>query len=133
MSIQINNFNFSFDSKNTNNDEKIIQNFNLKIEPGQKFAILGPNGVGKTTILNEVWRQSFLPKHKSRVKLSQKKAFLSQNINTELGLNILDSANDYYALQFDFFSHQHFLNQEKETRDGIFLPEYEDFYDWFCQ
>jgi len=32
-------------------DEKIIDNFNLKIKKGDKIAIIGANGVGKTTLL----------------------------------------------------------------------------------
>jgi ATP-binding cassette subfamily F protein 3 len=131
--FNIHNFNFAFDSKNTNNDEKIIANFNLQIQSGEKFAILGPNGVGKTTVLNEIWRQSFLQSHKSQVKIPLQKAFLSQNINSQLGLDIMDSNNDYYAVQFDFFSQQFESNQNQENRDGVFLPDYDSFYDWFSQ
>lgn len=34
-----------------NPDEVIIKNFNAKINPGQKIAIVGPTGAGKTTIV----------------------------------------------------------------------------------
>lgn len=39
-----------------NNDKIIINNFNAKIKPGQKVAIVGPTGAGKTTIVNLLMR-----------------------------------------------------------------------------
>ena len=32
-------------------DQPLIKNFNLRIESGEKIAIIGPNGIGKTTLL----------------------------------------------------------------------------------
>lgn len=37
-------------------DKTIIHNFNAKIEPGTKIAIVGPTGAGKTTIVNLLMR-----------------------------------------------------------------------------
>ena len=34
----------------------LIQDFNLKVEPGQRIAIVGPTGCGKTTIINLLMR-----------------------------------------------------------------------------
>lgn len=34
------------------NDQKILENINLSIEPGEIFCILGPSGAGKSTLLN---------------------------------------------------------------------------------
>ena len=34
------------------NDKTIIKDFNCKVKPGQKVAIVGPTGAGKTTIVN---------------------------------------------------------------------------------
>ncbi len=35
---------------------KLIQNFNLKVKPGQRIAIVGPTGCGKTTLINLLMR-----------------------------------------------------------------------------
>lgn len=37
-------------------DRKLIENFSLKVEPGQRIAIVGPTGCGKTTLINLLMR-----------------------------------------------------------------------------
>lgn len=37
-------------------DKKLIEDFNLKVAPGQRVAIVGPTGCGKTTIINLLMR-----------------------------------------------------------------------------
>ena len=42
---------FSYDP-----DKKLIEDFNLSVKPGQRIAIVGPTGCGKTTIINLLMR-----------------------------------------------------------------------------
>ncbi len=37
-------------------DKKLIENFSLKVKPGQRVAIVGPTGCGKTTVINLLMR-----------------------------------------------------------------------------
>lgn len=39
-----------------NGEEKVLDDFSVKISPGQKLAIVGPSGAGKTTICNLIPR-----------------------------------------------------------------------------
>ena len=49
--VRLENVNFSYVP-----DRKLIQNFNLEVKPGQRVAIVGPTGCGKTTIINLLMR-----------------------------------------------------------------------------
>jgi len=46
--IEYKNVDFTYDKK----DEKALKNINIKINPGEKIAIVGDNGSGKTTFVN---------------------------------------------------------------------------------
>ena len=37
-------------------EQKLIEDFNLKVQPGQRIAIVGPTGCGKTTLINLLMR-----------------------------------------------------------------------------
>ena len=39
-----------------NQETKLIENLNLQVEPGQRVAIVGPTGCGKTTVINLLMR-----------------------------------------------------------------------------
>ena len=49
--IEMNQVYFSY-----TDEQKLIQDFNLKVKPGQRVAIVGPTGCGKTTIINLLMR-----------------------------------------------------------------------------
>ena len=49
--IELRNVYFSYTA-----DKKLIQDFNLSVKPGQRIAIVGPTGCGKTTLINLLMR-----------------------------------------------------------------------------
>ena len=51
-------------------EQKLIQDFNLKVKPGQRVAIVGPTGCGKTTLINLLMR--FYDVNSGEIKVSGK-------------------------------------------------------------
>jgi ATP-binding cassette subfamily B protein len=49
--VEIKNLCFSY-----RKDKPLIRDFNLKVQPGQRIAIVGPTGCGKTTFINLLMR-----------------------------------------------------------------------------
>ena len=49
--VSFENVSFSYDKS-----QPLIQDLNIRVEPGQKVAIVGPTGAGKTTIVNLLMR-----------------------------------------------------------------------------
>lgn len=49
--VSLKNVNFSYVP-----DRKLITDFNLEVKPGQRVAIVGPTGCGKTTVINLLMR-----------------------------------------------------------------------------
>ena len=49
--VEMENVYFSYTA-----DKKLVEDFNLKVKPGQRIAIVGPTGCGKTTLINLLMR-----------------------------------------------------------------------------
>ena len=81
-SIEFKNMSFSY------NEKPLIENFNLTIKKGQKVAIVGPTGAGKTTLINLLMR--FYDPISGDILVNQKpyqtinKAILRKNIGMVL-------------------------------------------------
>ena len=50
-------------------DRKLIQNLNLSVQPGQRVAIVGPTGCGKTTVINLLMR--FYDVNSGKIEVSE--------------------------------------------------------------
>lgn len=51
-------------------DQKLIENLNLSVKPGQRIAIVGPTGCGKTTLINLLMR--FYDVNSGTIRVSKK-------------------------------------------------------------
>lgn len=62
--VSIENVSFSY-----NPQQKLIEDFNLQVKPGQRVAIVGPTGCGKTTFINLLMR--FYDVNSGRISLGE--------------------------------------------------------------
>lgn len=95
FSLVTDNLSFAYKDSNT------IDNVNLKVESGQVLVILGPNGIGKSTLINCL--SGVFSKYKGSIKLdndelkkvdskklSHKLALVSQGVNINTNLSLFD-------------------------------------------
>ena len=65
-------------------DHRLFENLNLNIQPGQRWAVLGMNGTGKTTLLHTL--AGLLPAHQGRIYLNDQP--LEQLSRREIALKL---------------------------------------------
>ncbi|AKP67837.1 ABC transporter ATP-binding protein [Companilactobacillus ginsenosidimutans] len=93
--IYTKNLSFAYDT------EKIIDNVDLKVDDGQVLVILGPNGIGKSTLLaclsglhddysGQIKLEDQELKQIPNRELSHRLALVSQGVNVKSGLNLYD-------------------------------------------
>lgn len=80
-------------------DKPLIQNLNLDVKPGQRVAIVGPTGCGKTTIINLIMR--FYDVNKGAIKMD--------------GIDIRDLSRENLRSQYGM------VLQETWLKDGTIL------------
>lgn len=84
--IEFNNVSFSYTP-----DRPLIKNFNLKVKQGQRVAIVGPTGCGKTTLINLLMR--FYDVCGGEIKIDGKPAasFTTDSIRRSFGMVLQES------------------------------------------
>ncbi len=72
-------------------DKKLIQNFNLKVKPGQRVAIVGPTGCGKTTIINLLMRFYDVDSGEIKVEGTDIRNMTRKSLRTNYGMVLQDT------------------------------------------
>ena len=72
-------------------DKKLIQDFNLSVKPGQRIAIVGPTGCGKTTLINLLMR--FYDVNEGKISIDEKeiKDLIRGSLRTNYGMVLQDT------------------------------------------
>jgi len=85
-SIEFKNMSFSYDP-----NRKLIENFNLEIKKGQKAAIVGPTGAGKTTLINLLMR--FYDPNSGTININNKSYFdiKKESLRSHVGMVLQDT------------------------------------------
>ncbi len=72
-------------------DKRLIENLNLHVKPGQRIAIVGPTGCGKTTIINLLMRFYDVDKGKISVDGSNIQNITRKSLRTSYGMVLQDT------------------------------------------
>ena len=67
-------------------DKKLIQGFHLQVNPGQRVAIVGPTGCGKTTIINLLMRFYGVDKGSIQVEGTDIREVTRKSLRTSYGM-----------------------------------------------
>ena len=84
--VELSNVDFSYVP-----ERPLIRDFNLKVEPGQRVAIVGPTGCGKTTVINLLMR--FYDVKNGSIKIAGKdiRKITRKNLRTSFGMVLQDT------------------------------------------
>ena len=72
-------------------DKKLIQDFNLSVKPGQRIAIVGPTGCGKTTLINLLMRFYDVNEGKISVDGHEIREITRGSLRTNYGMVLQDT------------------------------------------
>lgn len=72
-------------------DKKLIENLSLHVKPGQRIAIVGPTGCGKTTIINLLMRFYDVDQGKISVDGSNIQNITRKSLRTSYGMVLQDT------------------------------------------
>ncbi len=72
-------------------DKKLIENLNLDVKPGQRIAIVGPTGCGKTTIINLLMRFYDVDQGRIIVDGNNIKNITRRSLRTSYGMVLQDT------------------------------------------
>ena len=84
--IELQNVYFSYTA-----DKKLIQDFNLSVKPGQRIAIVGPTGCGKTTLINLLMRFYDVNEGKISVDGNEIREITRGSLRTNYGMVLQDT------------------------------------------
>lgn len=84
--VELNGVNFSYVP-----EKPLIENFNLKVKPGQRVAIVGPTGCGKTTVINLLMR--FYDVNSGNIEVADKdiRDVTRKSLRTSFGMVLQDT------------------------------------------
>ncbi|MBQ8856594.1 MAG: ABC transporter ATP-binding protein [Lachnospiraceae bacterium] len=72
-------------------DKKLIEDFNLSVKPGQRIAIVGPTGCGKTTLINLLMRFYDVNEGKIKVDGHEIRDLTRGSLRTNYGMVLQDT------------------------------------------
>ena len=116
-------------------DKKLIQDFNLSVEPGQRIAIVGPTGCGKTTLINLLMRFYDVNEGKIFVDGNEIRDITRGSLRTHYGMVLQDTwirngtVRDNIAIGKPEATMEEVIQAAKESRAHDFIKRLPNGYD----
>ncbi len=116
-------------------DQMVIKNLSVKIEPGQKVAIVGPTGAGKTTLVNLLMRFYELDAGSIEIDGVDIKRMLRSDVRRMFGMVLQDTwlfkgtIRDNIMYGNDRASEKELIEAAKEAHVDHFIRSLPDGYD----
>jgi ATP-binding cassette subfamily B protein len=79
--VDLEHVNFSY-----TREQRLIEDFNLHVKPGQRIAIVGPTGCGKTTLINLLMRFYDVQQGSIRVEGTDIRQLTRESLRTSYGM-----------------------------------------------
>ena len=128
--IELQNVYFSYTA-----DKKLIQDFNLSVKPGQRIAIVGPTGCGKTTLINLLMRFYDVNEGKISVDGNEIRDITRGSLRTNYGMVLQDTwirngtVKDNIVIGKPDATMEEVIQAAKESRAHDFIKRHPNGYD----
>ena len=128
--IELQNVYFSYTA-----DKKLIQDFNLSVKPGQRIAIVGPTGCGKTTLINLLMRFYDVNEGKISVDGNEIRDITRGSLRTNYGMVLQDTwirngtVKDNIVIGKSDATMEEVIRAAKESRAHDFIKRLPNGYD----
>ena len=128
--IELQNVYFSYTA-----DKKLIQDFNLSVKPGQRIAIVGPTGCGKTTLINLLMRFYDVNEGKISVDGNEIRDITRGSLRTNYGMVLQDTwirngtVKDNIVIGKPDATVEEVIRAAKESRANHFIKRLPNGYD----
>ena len=122
--IELSHVNFSYTT-----EKRLIEDFNLNVKKGQRIAIVGPTGCGKTTIINLLMRFYDVNKGKIMVEGTDIRDITRESLRTSYGMVLQDTwlrsgtIRDNITMEREGFSDEQIIAAAKEAHSYSFIKK----------
>ena len=122
--IELSHVNFSYTT-----EKRLIEDFNLNVKKGQRIAIVGPTGCGKTTIINLLMRFYDVNKGKIMVEGTDIRDITRESLRSSGGMVLQDTwlrsgtIRDNITMEREGFSDEQIIAAAKEAHSYSFIKK----------
>ncbi|MCI7271771.1 MAG: ABC transporter ATP-binding protein/permease [Anaerobutyricum hallii] len=110
-------------------EKQLIEDFNLKVKEGQRIAIVGPTGCGKTTIINLLMRFYDVNQGKIMVEGTDIRDITRESLRTSYGMVLQDTwlrsgtIRDNITMGREGFTDEQIITAAKEAHSYSFIKK----------